>query len=117
MDLDSEKNVFQKIIDREIPAEILMEDDQCIAIRDINPGAPVHVLIIPKKNIPRLGEATEDDEPILGHLLLMARKFAKNQGLSGGFRVVINNGSDAGESVPHLHVHLLAGKAMIWPPC
>ncbi|MDR2812830.1 MAG: histidine triad nucleotide-binding protein [Puniceicoccales bacterium] len=114
---NGEKDIFQKIIDREIPAEILMEDELCIAIRDIHPGAPIHVLIIPKKNIPRLGEAQESDAPILGHLLLVAQKFAQNQGLSGGFRVVINNGPDAGESVPHLHVHLLAGKPMIWPPC
>jgi histidine triad (HIT) family protein len=114
---DNGKDVFQRIIDREIPSEILMEDDRCVVIRDVNPGAPVHVLIIPKKNIPRLEEAAEDDGPLLGHLLLTAQKFAKDQGLFGGFRIVINNGPDAGESVPHLHIHLLAGKSMIWPPC
>jgi histidine triad (HIT) family protein len=117
MSQNNQKDVFQKIIDREISAEILMEDDLCIAIRDINPGAPVHILIIPKKNIPRLAEARESDAPILGHLLLMAQKFAKTQDLSNGFRIVINNGPDAGETVPHLHIHLLAGKSMIWPPC
>ncbi|MDR0418013.1 MAG: histidine triad nucleotide-binding protein [Puniceicoccales bacterium] len=117
MNSNGGRDIFQKIIDHEIPAEILMEDEQCIVIRDINPGAPIHVLIIPKKNIPRLAEAQESDVPILGHLLLMAQKFAQTQGLSKGFRVVINNGPDAGESVPHLHIHLLAGKPMIWPPC
>ncbi|MDR1591224.1 MAG: histidine triad nucleotide-binding protein [Puniceicoccales bacterium] len=117
MIVNGEKDVFQRIIDRELPAEILMEDELCVVIRDINPGAPVHVLIIPKKNIPRLAEAQENDAPVLGHLLLVARKFVENHGLIGGFRVVINNGPDAGESVPHLHVHLLAGKSMIWPPC
>ncbi|MDR1366632.1 MAG: HIT domain-containing protein [Puniceicoccales bacterium] len=117
MNPNDEKDIFQKIIDREIPAEILMEDGQCIVIRDINPGAPVHVLIIPKKNILRLAEVQESDVSILGSLLLMAQKFAQTHGLSKGFRVVINNGPDAGESVPHLHVHLLAGKPMIWPPC
>jgi histidine triad (HIT) family protein len=117
MSSNGEKDVFQKIIDREIPAEILMEDDLCIVIRDINPGAPIHILIIPKKNIPRLAEAQESDLPILGHLLLTAQKFARSRDLSKGFRIVINNGPDAGETVPHLHVHLLAGKPMGWPPC
>ncbi|MDR3317520.1 MAG: HIT domain-containing protein [Puniceicoccales bacterium] len=117
MEFNTEKTIFEKIIDREISAEILMEDDLCIVIRDINPGAPVHVLIIPKKRIPHLAEAREQDALLLGHLLLMAQKFAQQKELGGGFRVVINNGQDAGETVPHLHVHLLAGKPMIWPPC
>jgi histidine triad (HIT) family protein len=112
-----EKTIFEKIIDREVPAEILREDDRCLVIRDANPCAPVHALIIPKQKIPRLGEAQESDILLLGHLLLVARKFAEEQGLSNGFRVVINSGSGAGETVPHLHVHLFAGRRMIWPPC
>ncbi|MDR0590405.1 MAG: histidine triad nucleotide-binding protein [Puniceicoccales bacterium] len=117
MESDGGKTIFEKIIDREIPAEILMEDEQCIVIRDINPGAPVHALIIPKQKIARLSEARANDISILGHLLLTAQQFAKRQELRDGFRVVINNGPHAGETVPHLHAHLLAGKPMIWPPC
>jgi histidine triad (HIT) family protein len=117
MESDGSKTIFEKIIDREIPAEILMEDEECIVIRDINPGAPIHALIIPKRKIARLSEAQASDISILGHLLLMAQQFAKRQGLRDGFRVVINNGLHAGETVPHLHVHFLAGKSMIWPPC
>jgi histidine triad (HIT) family protein len=117
MEPNGGKTIFEKIIDREIPAEILMEDEQCAVIRDINPGAPVHALVVPKRRITRLSEAQESDILLLGHLLLTAQKFAKRQGLLGGFRLVINNGPQAGETVPHLHVHLLAGKPMIWPPC
>jgi histidine triad (HIT) family protein len=117
MESNENKTIFEKIIAREIPAEILMEDDQCVIIRDINPGAPVHVLIIPKRRISRLAEAQENDALILGHLLLTAQEFAKREKLGEGFRIVINNGPQAGETVPHLHVHLLAGKPMIWPPC
>lgn len=117
MESDGGKTIFEKIIGREIPAEILMEDEQCVVIRDINPGAPVHALIIPKRKIVRLSEAQVNDISILGHLLLTAQQFAKRQGVRDGFRVVINNGLHAGETVPHLHVHFLAGKPMIWPPC
>jgi histidine triad (HIT) family protein len=111
------KNVFEKIIDREIPAAIVYEDDLVLAFRDINAKAPVHVLIVPKKNIPRLAEAAPSDAPVLGHLLLKAAEVAGKLGLGGtGFRVVINNGRDGGETVPHLHCHILGGRAMAWPP-
>ena len=108
--------IFQKIINREIPAEIIFEDDTCISIKDIEPQAPVHALIIPKKLIARVGEADDADEQILGHLLLAAKKIAQEQKLEQGFRIVINNGSDGGETVPHLHVHLLGGRKLTWPP-
>lgn len=111
------KTIFQKIIDREIPARIAHEDEHCIAIHDINPQAPVHVLVIPKQLIPRLGEATPSDQAVLGHLLLTAAALAKKLGLEpSGFRVVINHGRDGGETVPHLHVHLLGGRPLGWPP-
>ena len=108
--------IFQKIITREIPAKIVWEDDDAIAFHDVNPQAPVHVLIVPKKTIPRLAEATEADAAILGKLLLAAAELARKLDLTGGYRVVINNGPDAGESVPHLHVHLLGNRALGWPP-
>jgi len=111
------KTLFQKIIDREIPARIAHEDDLCIAIHDISPQAPVHVLVIPKKLIPRVNEADAADQPVLGHLLLTAAAVARKLGLAeSGFRLVINNGRDGGESVPHLHVHLLGGRPLAWPP-
>ena len=108
--------VFQKIIDREIPADVLHEDDQCIAIRDVNPQAPAHLLVIPKKLVLRIGEAEEEDGPLLGHLLLVARKVAEQEQLDDGFRLVINNGPAGGESVPHLHIHVLGGRKLSWPP-
>ena len=107
---------FQKIISREIPAEIIFEDDTCISIKDIEPQAPFHALIIPKQLIARVGEADDEDEQILGHLLLTAKKIAQEQNLDQGFRIVINNGSDGGETVPHLPVHLLGGRKLTWPP-
>jgi histidine triad (HIT) family protein len=110
------QTIFQKIIDREIPAKLAHEDEHCIAIHDINPQAPVHVLIIPKKLIPRVGEATAADQPILGHLLLTAAALAQKLGLENGYRLVINNGRDGGETVPHLHVHLLGKRPLAWPP-
>jgi histidine triad (HIT) family protein len=108
--------IFEKIIAREIPAKVVWEDDDVIAFEDVNPQAPVHVLIVPKKVIPRLAEAKESDGAILGKLLLVAADIARNVGLTGGYRVVINTGPDAGESVPHLHVHLLGQRALSWPP-
>ena len=108
--------IFEKIIAREIPAEIIWEDDDTIAFHDVNPQAPVHVLIVPKRVVPRLTEATENDRALLGKLLLVARDIAKKLDLSSGYRVVINSGPDAGESVPHLHVHLLGKRALAWPP-
>ncbi len=108
--------LFEKIIAREIPAKIEHEDEHCIVIHDIQPQAPVHVLVIPKKPIPRVGEAADEDQAVLGHLLLTARDVAKKLALTNGFRVVINNGPDGCESVPHLHVHLLGQRQMQWPP-
>lgn len=111
------KTIFQKIIDREIPAKLAHEDEHCIAIHDINPQAPVHVLIIPKKPIPRVGEASVADQSVLGHLLLTGAALAKKLGVAeSGYRLVINNGRDGGESVPHLHVHLLGKRPLAWPP-
>ena len=115
----SEKTIFQKIIDREIPAPLVYEDDLVAAFNDINPQAPTHVLIVPKKVIARVGEAAPEDQATLAALLLAAGKIAEKLGikdLSKGFRLVINHGRDAGETVPHLHVHLLAGRALDWPP-
>lgn len=109
--------LFEKIARREIPANIIYEEDEILAFHDINPQAPVHVLIIPKRCIPRIGEAKEADTALLGCLLLAAPKIANQLGVGeSGYRLVINHGPDAGESVPHLHVHLLAGRSMAWPP-
>ncbi len=111
------KTIFQKIIDREIPAKLAHDDEHCIAIHDVNPQAPVHVLIIPKRHIARVGEATPADQALLGHLLLTAAAVAKKLGVAeSGYRLVINNGRDGGESVPHLHVHLLGQRPLAWPP-
>ena len=111
------QTLFEKIIAREIPADIVYEDDQVLAFRDISPQAPVHVLVIPKKVIPRIAEADDEDQSLLGHLLLKARSVAASLGLvEGGYRLVINNGRHGGESVPHLHCHILGGRALSWPP-
>jgi histidine triad (HIT) family protein len=111
--------LFEKIIAREIPADIIYEDAYCVAFNDIAPQAPVHVLIIPRKAIPRVGEAQPEDLAQLGALLLAAGKVAAQLGVSAqeeGFRLVINHGKNAGETVPHMHVHLLAGRPLVWPP-
>jgi histidine triad (HIT) family protein len=108
--------IFEKIIAREIPAKIVWEDNETLAFHDVNPQAPVHVLIVPKKAIPRLADATDKDQDILGNLLLTAAQVARKLDLSTGYRVVINSGPDAGESVPHLHIHLLGKRALAWPP-
>ena len=108
--------IFEKIIARQIPAKIIWEDEDAIAFHDVDPQAPVHVLIVPKKAVPRLADATDEDATLLGKLLLVARDVAKELELSSGYRVVINCGPDAGESVPHLHVHLLGKRALAWPP-
>lgn len=112
----AEKTIFQKIIDGEIPAKIEHQDEHCIVIRDIDPQAPTHLLIIPKKLIPRVADASASDTNVLGHLLVTAQRMAKKLNLEKGFRVVINNGPHGCESVPHLHIHLLAGRQMKWPP-
>jgi histidine triad (HIT) family protein len=110
------KTIFQRIIDREIPSRFVHEDDLCVAFHDIHPQAPVHVLVVPKTPLPRVAEAGADHQALLGHLLLTAGKVAQGLGLARGFRLVINNGPDGGESVPHLHVHLLGGRPLSWPP-
>lgn len=110
-------NLFAKIIRKEIPATIVYEDDRALAFRDIGPKAPIHILVVPKKDIARVSEAKTEDEPVLGHLLTVAAEIARQEGIDDtGYRLVINKGRDAGESVPHLHVHLLGGRAMAWPP-
>ena len=112
----TEKTLFSKIIDGEIPGDFIHQDDHCVVLRDVNPQAPVHLLVIPKKPIPRVGEASPEDSGLLGHLLLVASEVAEKENLSDGFRIVVNNGPDGGESVPHLHVHVLGGRSMGWPP-
>ena len=109
--------LFEKIIARQIPADIVYEDDLVLALRDIKPVAPIHILILPKKPIPRIADVSPDDHTVLGHLLLKAADIAAKAGLKkNGYRLVINNGPDAGESVPHLHLHILGGRNLGWPP-
>jgi len=111
------KTLFEKIASQEIPAVIVYEDDFVIAFRDINPQAPTHIVIVPKKPVPRIAEAEAEDQALLGHLLLKAAVVAEEQGLTKtGFRLVINNGPNGGETVPHLHCHILGGRHMQWPP-
>ena len=111
------KTLFERIIAREAPARILYEDDRVVAFHDIRPQAPVHVLVVPRKPIPRIGLATSDDEALLGHLLLKAAEVARQLGLGDtGYRLVINHGRDGGETVHHLHCHILGGRPMHWPP-
>jgi len=110
------KSLFQKIADKEIPAKIIYEDESCVAFHDIAPQAPVHFLVIPRKLISRIAEANSADESLLGHLLLVAKKVAADLKLEKGFRIVVNNGPDGGETVPHLHVHVLGGRHLKWPP-
>lgn len=114
--MSAQKTLFQRIADREIPAKLIHEDEFCVAFHDIAPQAPVHVLIVPRKAVPRLAEASAEDRELLGHLLLVAARLAASLNLAKGFRLTINNGPDGGESVPHLHVHLLGGRALGWPP-
>lgn len=112
----TEKTIFKKIIDKEIPADIVYEDDLCLAFNDVSPQAPVHILVIPKKEIVSLAEADDEDRELLGHLLLKVRDIAGEQGLDDGFRTVINSGSDGGQTVFHLHIHLLGKRSLSWPP-
>lgn len=109
--------IFQKIIDREIPADIVYEDDLCIAFKDVNPKAPVHVLLIPKREIPRMSDVVESDKEVLGHLMVKAPEIAKDLGIQeSGYRLVVNTNDDAGQSVFHIHIHILGGRKMNWPP-
>jgi histidine triad (HIT) family protein len=111
------KTLFQRIADHDLPGQIVYEDDRVVAFHDIAPQAPVHVLIVPRKPIPRIAQAAPEDQPLLGHLVLKAAEVAATLGLEeNGYRLVINNGRDGGESVPHLHVHILGGRPMHWPP-
>ena len=110
------KTIFQRIIDQEIPAKVVHEDDHCLAFHDVAPQAPVHVLVIPKKEITNLSAATVEDQALLGHLLLVAKQVAEQLELRNGYRTVINCGRDGGQSVEHLHIHLLGGRSLHWPP-
>lgn len=109
--------IFKKIIDKEIPADIVYEDDLCLAFKDIDPKAPVHILIIPKKEITSMAEISKGDEELLGHLYVVASQIAKDQGISeSGYRLVVNTNNEGGQEVYHLHIHLLGGRQMTWPP-
>jgi len=110
------KTLFEKIADGEIPAEIVYEDDRCFALRDINPVAPTHLLVIPRAPIPRPSAIAPEDEALVGHLFVVARQLAVEGGLSSGYRLVMNDGPDAGQSVYHIHLHVLGGRPMAWPP-
>lgn len=108
--------IFKRIIDREIPAKIIYEDDLCLAFHDVSPQAPVHVLVIPKREISSVAALADDDASLVGHLYMVIRDLAHQLGLDNGYRVVVNCGPDGGQSVDHLHLHLLGGRAMLWPP-
>lgn len=113
----SEKTIFKRIIDREIPAEIVHEDEHCMAFRDVAPQAPTHVLVIPKKEIASVADIADEDQQLIGHLYLVMRDIARDLGLSeNGYRVVVNVGADGGQAVDHLHFHLLGGRRLAWPP-
>jgi histidine triad (HIT) family protein len=114
--MTTQQTIFSKIISREIPADIVYEDDLALAFRDVNPQAPIHILVIPKKPIPKLADAEPEDHALMGHLLLTVKLIAEQLGLSNGYRVVINNGNDGGQTVDHLHLHILGGRHMKWPP-
>lgn len=110
------KTLFEKIIDREIPASFVHEDELCVAIKDVNPQAPLHLLVIPRKPMARVCDATPDDQALLGHLILVANKVATQAGYGEAFRLIINNGAGSGQTVFHLHVHVIAGRPLKWPP-
>ena len=112
----ADKTIFKRIIDREIPADIVYEDEFCLAFRDVSPKAPVHVLLIPKKEIPAISDLQDTDQLLAGHLLLVAGRLAQQLELNNGYRLVINCGPDAGQAVNHLHIHLLGGRPLGWPP-
>lgn len=108
--------IFKRIINREIPADIVYEDELSLAFRDVNPQAPIHILLIPKKDIRSLDDLESEDRDLMGHLLLTVKRIAREQGLDNGYRITINCGDEGGQSVDHLHVHILGGRAMMWPP-
>tara|TARA_Y100000590_G_scaffold92544_2_gene104665 strand:- start:16910 stop:17251 length:342 start_codon:yes stop_codon:yes gene_type:complete len=110
------ENIFQKIIDKELPADIVYEDESCLAFKDINPVAPTHILIIPKKKIEKISDSSPEDKEILGHLFLVAGDIARSLGVEDAFRLVVNNGAGAQQTVFHLHIHLIAGREFTWPP-
>ncbi|MDA1015898.1 MAG: histidine triad nucleotide-binding protein [Planctomycetota bacterium] len=112
----SDKSIFKRIIDKEIPADIVYEDDQCLAFNDISPQAPTHVLVIPKKEIVSLAHVQDEDGPLIAHLFLVVKKLAFELGLGSGFRTIINSGADGGQTVDHLHIHLMGGRSLTWPP-
>ena len=110
------ETIFQKIIDKELPADIVYEDDSCLAFKDINPVAPIHILVIPKKRIEKISDSNTDDKELLGHLFLVAGNIARDLGIEDSFRLVVNNGAGAQQTVFHLHIHLIAGREFNWPP-
>jgi histidine triad (HIT) family protein len=112
----AQETIFSKIIQRQIPADIVYEDDLALAFKDVNPQAPVHILVIPKRPITKLKDAEPQDQELLGHLLLTAKNVAQQAGLTNGYRIVINNGDDGGQTVDHLHLHILGSRQMNWPP-
>jgi histidine triad (HIT) family protein len=113
---ETQDTIFGKIIRKEIPADIVYEDELAIAFKDVNPQAPVHLLVIPKQPIAKLSDAESQDHRLMGHLLLTAKRVAEQAGLTNGYRVVINTGADGGQTVHHLHLHILGGRSMHWPP-
>lgn len=114
--MSEQDTIFSKIIRREVPADIVYEDETTLAFKDINPQAPIHILVIPKKPIPKLDDSVPEDQILMGNLLFTAKRVAEEQGIQDGYRVVINNGPDAGQTVFHLHLHVLGGRQMKWPP-
>ena len=110
------ETIFQKIIDKELPADIVYEDESCLAFKDINPVAPIHILIIPKKRIEKISDSNTEDRELLGHLFLVAGNIARDLGIEDAFRLVVNNGAGAQQTVFHLHIHLIAGREFNWPP-
>ena len=110
------ETIFQKIIDKELPADIVYEDDSCLAFKDINPVAPIHILVIPKKRIEKISDSNAEDKELLGHLFLVAGNIARDLGIEDAFRLVVNNGAGAQQTVFHLHIHLIAGREFNWPP-
>jgi histidine triad (HIT) family protein len=114
--MTTEETIFSKIIRREIPADIVYEDELALAFKDVHPQAPVHILVIPKKALAKLSDAKPEDQALLGHLLLIVKRVAQEAGLTNGYRVVINTGDDGGQTVHHMHLHILGGRQMLWPP-